>query len=118
MIPLQDNANMDDPVEHVLWALVNPGGRVGAPVGMPMPVMRALAKQIYDAGFRHNEALQTIYYVPPNEGATILNMGGRWVEATEPGVRPAELERDAVGEAIAGMTEEQRMELIERLQNG
>lgn len=121
-LPLQDEMNRDDPVEHVLWALVNMGGLMGAPLGVPLEVLRVWAKHLYDCGFRHQPELQMIFYKPPADGEGLLAMGGEWIPASEPGVKPDELARDegdaAVDAAIAEMTPAQKRALIEKLEGG
>lgn len=122
MIPLQENMDMDDPVEHVLWGLINMGGLMGAPLGVPVQVLRVWAKHLYDCGFRHHPDQQLIYYVPPENGEGLLTMGGEWVPASEPGVPPERVEvargDAAVDAAIAEMTAAQKAALVEKLQGG
>lgn len=122
MIPLQENMDMDDPVEHVLWGLINMGGLMGAPLGVPVQVLRVWAKHLYDCGFRHHADQQLIYYVPPENGEGLLTMGGEWVAASEPGVPPERVSvarGDAtVDAAIAEMTAAQKAALVEKLQGG
>lgn len=122
MLPLQEDMNPDDPVEHVLWALVNMGGMMGAPLGVPVSVLRVWAKHLYDCGFRHDPGKQMVFYIPPSHGDGLLSMGGEWVAADAPGVVPERVTRArgdaAVDAAIAEMSPAQRAALIERLQGG
>lgn len=122
MIPLQENMDMDDPVEHVLWGLVNMGGLMGAPLGVPVQVLRVWAKHLYDCGFRHDQSKQMIFYAPPENGEGLLTMGGEWVPASEPGVPPERVSvargDAAVDAAIAEMTAAQKAALVEKLQGG
>lgn len=89
MIPLQDDMNMGDPEEHILWALVNIGGDLDAPLLMPPVVLRRWARHLWECGFRHHPELQMRFYQPPPDGASVLAGGaGRWVAAEAPGKRP------------------------------
>lgn len=121
MIPLQQDMNPDDPVEHVLWALVNMGGLMGAPLGVPMPLLRTWAQHLYDCGFRHDPSKQVLFYSPPADGEGFLSMGGTWVQSETPGVEPDSVSRAredaAVDEAISSMTTAQRRALIEKLES-
>lgn len=115
-IPTQDNCRVDDPAEHVLWALVNIGGMIGAPLVMPKKVMEQWSKHLYRCGFRHHPELQEIFYEPPGEDATIWDgVAGRWVEAESVGVRPAELSVDKVEQLLAALDDRTRAELKRRL---
>lgn len=121
-LPLQENMNSDDPVEHVVWALVNMGGMMDAPMIVPPSLLRTWARHIYDAGFRHHPDKQMIFYIPPSGDEGLIGMGGQWVPADEPGVTPelvlSAREQLSVDEAIAQMTPAQKQQLIDKLQGG
>lgn len=86
MIPLQADCDMTNPEEHLLWALVAlPGVESQAPMIVPPPLLRAWSAHLYRCGFRFDQRLQEIKYVPP-AGQThwMAGSGGRWVGIDEP----------------------------------
>ena len=52
-LPTQDKCDMGKPDEHFLWALLNIGDSIGAPLLVPEPILREWSKHLYLAGFRH-----------------------------------------------------------------
>lgn len=90
-IPLQSAANMDDPREHVAWALVGLAGpQAHAPMILPLAVQGSWSEQLYKAGFRHHPELQEIKYVPPAKDTNwVMGAAGQWVDINEP--LPAEV---------------------------
>lgn len=116
-IPTQDNCDMANPGQHLLWALVNIGGSIGAPLLMPRKVMEQWSQHLYRCGFRHHPELQEIYYQPPGEDSSIWQgVAGSWVEAAAPGQRPAELAGDRVAAVLAALDERMLAELKRRLE--
>ncbi|MDO4606963.1 MAG: DUF2744 domain-containing protein [Bowdeniella nasicola] len=114
MIPLQKNMNMDDPEEHILWALVNIGGNIDAPLLMPERVLRRWAHHLWECGFRHHPELQMRFYQPPRDGAGVFEAGGgTWVPAPAPGVEPDA--PDPVDDLLGELTPAQRAALATRL---
>lgn len=118
-IPLQHNADMDSPEEHLLWALVNIGGLAGAPLLMPVSVMREWSKHLYKCGFRHDASKQEIFYRPPGPDASIWDgLSGVWVESDSPGESPISESDDELDELLAGMDSVLKDELRRRLNGG
>lgn len=112
---MQHTCDMSDPAQHVLWALVNVGSRIGAPLLMPRKVMEDWSRHLYDAGFRHHPELQTIWYQPPTDDATIWNgIAGTWVKSA-PGERPDGLDVDQVAVLVDAMDARMRTALRARL---
>lgn len=113
-IPLQHKMDMSDPEEHVLWALVNIGGLAGVPLLLDERFMRIWSKHLYRCGFRHDPALQELWYKPPTEDATLFEgIGGEWVES-EPGVMPELYSKDEVlQKMVASMSDTDRAKLAE-----
>lgn len=108
-IPLQQNMDMTDPEEHALWALVNIGGDIGAPLLLPVEVMRHWSRHLYECGFRHHPDLQTRWYEPPTGEDSIWHgAGGKWVDH-EPDTS------DPVGELVDKMSPAMKAELLARL---
>lgn len=84
-LPTQDKANMASPEEHFVWALVGMAPEAGAPLILPLPIMRQWSRHLWDCGFRHDPELQTIHYMPPNPNATVMEMtAGKWVDGPPP----------------------------------
>lgn len=62
----QDNADMNDPRQHVAWALTSfpsPNPEMGS-VPIPPPVPMDLSELLFDLGFRHNPELQRKWFIP------------------------------------------------------
>ena len=115
-IPLQRDADMGDPRQHVLWALVGMGD---APLLMPLPIMAEWSEHIFNAGFRHHPELQTVYYSPPGEDASFYSsMSGEWIKSESPGVPPDEVNDDEIDRLIAGLDERMKAVLREKLGDG
>lgn len=114
-IPMQHTCDMSDPAQHVLWALVNVGGRIGAPLLMPRKVMEEWSRHLFDAGFRHHPELQTIWYRPPGDDSTIWNgIGGEWI-SSEPGERPDDVDPGVVDALVGAMDDRLRAAVRARL---
>lgn len=112
-IPLQSTANMDDPEEHCLWALVNIGGDIGAPLLLPLSIMKGWSRHLYEAGFRHHPDLQTRFYQPPSPDSSVWDsVGGKWVESSVPGVSP--VPPDEIDTMIDSLPEEMIQRIIRR----
>ncbi|MGZ6053983.1 MAG: phage gene 29 protein family protein, partial [Isosphaeraceae bacterium] len=52
-IPSQQEADMDKPEEHVLWALRNLPSFAGSGVVTHSGFLRGWSKHLWEAGFRH-----------------------------------------------------------------
>ena len=100
-IPLQKDMDPSNPEEHLLWAFVNIGERIGAPLLLPEKYMREFSRHLYRAGFRHCDDKQEIWYKPPGENDSIWNgAGGSWVEGPELGVPPKFYSDDEVADKL------------------
>ena len=111
MIPLQNNCDPDKPEEHVLWALVRMNEKQGAPLLLPLPAMEEQSKHLYDCGFRHHPDLQTKHYVPPQTNSLWDGMDGTWAD----GPPPESNVQASVSQALAGMDEDTKAELLRQL---
>lgn len=110
-LPLQHEMDMGDPEQHVVWALLNMGSGMNAPMLLPTPVLKEWSRHLYRCGFRHHPECQEIFYQPPRQDASVLEAGaGQWVEAETPGVSPLS-NHDEVDELIDGLPDE----VIERI---
>lgn len=111
MIPLQPDCDMTMPEEHFLWALVAlPGVESQAPMIVPPPLLRAWSAHLYRCGFRFDQRLQKIKYVPP-AGQThwMAGSGGRWVGIDE------ELPPEATAPSIEDLSLAEKQVLLDRL---
>lgn len=118
-IPTQATADMDDPEEHVLWALM---GSLTTPDGDALitteECLRKASKIIVGAGFRHHPELQEIKQVIPGGMESVHWMGVgavEWVDidAPDPEVTPAPVS-DAID--LDAMSGSDLIRLAERLQ--
>lgn len=87
-LPKQEDMDMGNPEEHLLWALLSMDARQGVPMLVPEPILRSWSKHLYRCGFRHHPELQEIYYKPPATDSTLGAIDGEWIEADTPGVNP------------------------------
>lgn len=94
-LPLQDDMDLSDPVESLLWALVKMNAKQGAPLMYPVPLMREQARALYDRGLRFHPEEQRSWFHPPS-GADF--MGGEWKDF------PPSATRDAAAEAVSRMS--------------
>lgn len=79
-LPNQDEANMGDPEEHLLWALRNMPAFAGSGVITHPGFLRQWSKHLYDAGFRHHPDEQKIFFREAFRGPHhIYNNAARWV---------------------------------------
>ncbi len=60
MIPSQDTANMDNPQEHVVWALRNMPAFAGAGVVTHPGFLRSWSEHLWNCGFRHTDWLRSL----------------------------------------------------------
>ena len=109
MIPTQDTANMDDPTEHVLWALRNMPAFAGAGMVTHPGFLRAWSEHLWQCGFRHVDWLagladengmihvsklpkQSLKFQLPMRGPRHgYNNAARWVTVNTPDPEPIHL---------------------------
>lgn len=59
----QNKADMDDPQQHVAWALTPvPIDASGRPLVLPLTAIPYISEHLYQFGFRHHPELQTHKY--------------------------------------------------------
>lgn len=110
-IPVQSECDMEKPDEHLLWALVNIGGDIGAPMLVPEAILRKWSEHLYYCGFRHVPELQQRWYTPPAGGDSFWSApGGQW------GEEPRDEGADAVDKILATMPTGVKADLLARLQ--
>ena len=113
MIPLQENMDLGDPVESLLWALVKLNEKQGAPLLMPVPILREQAQSLWDRGLRFHPELQRSWYHPPgNEGSFEAQLSGEWRD------EPPRSEEEPVAQALSLMSPEMKAELRRQLNEG
>lgn len=118
-IPTQATADMDDPEEHVLWALM---GSITTPDGDALitteECLRKASSILSRAGFRHHPELQEIKQIIPGGMESVHWMGVgavEWVDidTPDPEVAPAPVS-DAID--LDAMSGSDLIRLAERLQ--
>ena len=111
-LPTQDKCDMGKADEHFLWALLNIGDSIGAPLLVPEPILREWSKHLYLAGFRHCDDEQRIWYEVPQDGVSVFDgaAGGRWVDHPPEG--------DDMQRVVDSMSDEDREALRMALNNG
>lgn len=79
-LPLQHDADMADPREHIAWGLVAlPHANKTAPLIVAPDVLADWSEQMYKAGFRHHPELQEIKYIPaPASHNWVMGSAGHW----------------------------------------
>lgn len=109
-LPTQDKCDMSKPEEHFLWALLNIGESIGAPLLVPEAILREWSRHLYLAGFRHCDDKQKIWYEAPLDGVSVFDgaAGGRWVD------HPPN-EDGKVDKLLESMEPEDREALLEKL---
>lgn len=109
MIPSQEQANMNDPQEHFLWALRNMPAFAGAGLVTHPGFLRQWSEHLWNCGFAHRDWLaeladedgnihvsklprQTIKFQPPMRGPRHgYNNAARWVTEDTPDPEPINL---------------------------
>ena len=102
MIPTKETADMNNPAEHVLWALRNMPSFAGAGVVTHPGFLRSWSEHLWKCGFRHVDWLkqladedgnihvsklpeQQIKFQPPMRGPRhTFNNATRWVPVDSP----------------------------------
>ncbi|MCF8610070.1 DUF2744 domain-containing protein [Gordonia sp. HY285] len=104
--PTVDNCDPNDPTMYAVWALVGLPGQNGAPLPLPVKILRLVSRRLWDAGFRYHPELRTIKYRKPRVGDPhFLSNPGTWVPIDDP--EPGE-------EAAKKLSPEQKAQLRER----
>ncbi len=109
MIPTQETADMNNPQEHVLWALRNMPAFAGAGMVTHPGFLRAWSEHLFNCGFRHVSWLeeladkdgnihvsklprQVLKFQPAMRGPRhTFNNAARWVGVNEPDPEPINL---------------------------
>lgn len=83
--PTVENCDPNVPEEFAVWALVGLPGQTGAPLPLPVKILRLVSKRLWDAGFRFHPELRTIKYRKPRgSDPNFLTSPGSWVPIDEP----------------------------------
>lgn len=82
---LQHECDMSNPEEHFLWSYVSLELTHGhsVPLLTKPEILRKWSKRQYQAGYRHDPALQEIEYVPPAMGHSPFGAAGTWVDTAK-----------------------------------
>lgn len=97
----QNQVDGNDPEEHALW-VTGCLNTAHDQITMAEPDARAISKQLWEAGFRHDPELQTHKFVGVGTG---LVMGARWLPVDEDEETPADEVPDLSGLSLAHKTE-------------
>lgn len=109
-IPSQEEADMNVPEEHFLWALRNLPTIAGVGAITHPGFLRAWSKHLWDAGFRHDPEKQTIKFQPAFRGpGHTYNNAARWVGVDTPDPEPFKVPN------IRQMTDQENYALLYQL---
>lgn len=117
-IPTQDNCDLDNPREMFLWMLVNVSNSQ-VPLLFPRKVLEDISEQLFRCGARFHPEEQKIFYrppKPPEDGSVWDSMGGEWVEAEQPGVRPESMEPSRVQAMLDVLDDRAKQEIKAELE--
>lgn len=83
--PTVENSDPNNPDEFAVWALVGLPGQNGAPLPLPVKILRMISRRLWDLGFRYHPELRTLKYRKPRgTDPNWLTAPGRWVPIDEP----------------------------------
>lgn len=83
--PTVDNCDPESPDEFAVWALVGLPGQTGAPLPLPVKILRLVSRRLWDCGFRYHPELRTIKYRKPRgTDPNFLTAPGTWVPIETP----------------------------------
>lgn len=108
---MQSECDLGKPDEHFLWALVNIGGDIGAPLLLPESIMRKWSEHLFYCGFRFDPDLQQRWYEPPagdSSESFWSAPGGKW------GDKPAET-TDEIDRVLDSLSPAMQADLLTRL---
>lgn len=117
-IPTQDNCDLGNPREMFLWMLVNVSNSQ-VPLLFPRKVLEDISEQLFRCGARFHPEEQKIFYrppKPPEDGSVWDSMGGEWVEAEQPGVRPEGMEPSRVQAMLDVLDDRAKQEIKAELE--
>lgn len=105
--PTVDNCDPENPDEFAVWALVGLPGQTGAPLPLPVKMLRLVSRRLWDAGFRYHPELRRIKYRKPRgTDPNFLVAPGTWVPIDEPDedeVTPEDVARKLTPEQKAAL---------------
>ena len=113
-LPRVETADFDDPEQHAAWALAGLPHMRGAPLAVPLFMLRAISKRLWDCGFRYHPELRTIKYRPPHtgQGVGMLSSAGEWVPIDDPDPTP---DTPDVAATLAALPDAQKQQIIQTL---
>lgn len=113
--PTRENCDPTNPREAFLWMFVALPGQLGGPLLMPISEWQDISERLWNCGARPVEE-PVVEWVPPSASdPNWITSPGYWVDA---GDAPKLTEEQAVAQALAGATMQQRGELLEAIRNG
>ncbi|QDH92818.1 minor tail protein [Gordonia phage Bakery] len=94
--PTVDNCDPDDPDQFAVWALVGLPGQNGAPLPLPVTILRLVSRRLWNLGFRYHPELRTLKYrKPQTDNPNWLISPGEWVSMDAPDDPADELSPEA-----------------------
>lgn len=108
-LPLQEDMDLDDPVESILWSLVQVFEMGGADLLVPVPELRKAAQKLWDRGMRFHPELQASWF-HPSATPGLMGSGGEWKKF------PPTATGDAAAEAVSRMSPGMRAALLAELE--
>lgn len=111
--PRFETTDFDDPDDFAVWAFAGLPHMKGAPLGIPVPMLRWISRRLWDCGMRFHPELRTIKYREPHAGMGMgmLTSAGDWVPIDAPDVDESEAARDA----IAGLPDATKRQIVNAL---
>ena len=108
--PTQENCDPTNPYEAFLWMLVALPYQKGAQLVMPVQYLQLISKRLWDCGARPG-AEQVLKYRPPTGSEpNWMTAPGRWVDVSTADPAP-----NPIRQAIEGLTNQQKAELLSEL---
>lgn len=111
--PTKENCDPNNPYEAFLWMLVALPYQTGAQLVMPVAYLQLISKRLWDCGARPAETAVIKYRPPSGSEPNWMTAPGTWVDVSEPDPSP-----NPIKQAIAGLTMQQKAELLAELTGG
>lgn len=110
-IPLQQNADPDNPRTALGWAMVGlPFQGQAVPMVVQPSQYEEWSQQLWNIGLRHHPELQTVHYQPPAaDGNWMTSSAGEWISIEQ------DFSPESTTPDMSHLTLEEKRVLFERL---